>query len=57
MIRTSMPISRKRTLLRISSTISQNGKRWLRVRSDITRFAPMLPISKPATTTAIGADM
>ena len=57
MTSTSRPISRNSTELSISSITSQNEKRYSRTFSLIAVAAPRLPITSPASTTAIGPDM
>jgi hypothetical protein len=56
-INTSSPISKNRTVLRISSMSSQNVSRWPRVRSDMANRRPWLPMSRPATTIAMGPEV
>ena len=53
----SIPIATNRTALRPSSTNSQNRSRCSVVILDMAKLRPWLPISRPATTMAIGADM
>ncbi len=53
---TSSPIKTNSTAFRISSSNSQNGSRCSRVFSDMAKALPWLPIARPATTMAIGAE-